>query len=482
MALTDQQILTEMSDIKQAILKASSTPANNHSRQILAGYGSGAGSNAAWPTDKLENLKAYDMEAARCFMQGPNGTRRKLLGWGPMLIKMGAVSGIPEYQRAAAQIGWQPSHGEEQLEKEFARMSANGQSYGPRSVQKARSSGVPWEPAGSQVRKAALAEGSGVTGGYLIPPQYMAELLTIQEEEAFFKPRCRVQPMNARTVQWPTLDITSSQSSGTNPYFAGILASWQPEAQLINESEPAFRMTDWVAWDLECYAVSSNQLLADNGIGLDALMTTLFGQAVAWYEEYAYLRGTGAGSSMPVGVLNSPCTIQQSRTVASRFTLADAANMFSHLQIRSWDNAMWIMHQSVIPQLIQMASGAVSNTASSTYVPGNNLVWTNPWTGPGIDGPMAQKLPKAFLNGLPIFFTDKLPSLGTTGDVLLVDASHYIIGQRLDTQIDISPHYLFRSNQLAWRVVFRSDGKFWLNNAITDVNGWSISPAIALAA
>lgn len=480
--MTDVQLLTEMGEIKKAVEQLASTPAGNPAgRQFLSGYGSPTptpDNPGGWPVEQLQNLKAYDMEAARCYMQSATGRRKGLLGWGPMLIKMGAIAGIPEYRRAAQEIGWTPSYGEEQLEKEFTR----GGLYGPRSVQKAKNAGVPWEPAGSQIRKTALSEMSGVTGGYLIPPQYQAELLTIQAEEAFFKPRCRVQPMNALTVQWPTLDITSAQSSGVNPYFAGIVANWQPEAASINESEPAFRMSTWTAWNLVCYAVSSNQLLADNGIGLDALMTTLFGQAVAWYEEYAYLRGQGAGASMPLGVLNSPCTIQQSRTVANRFTLADAANMFSHLQIRSWDSACWVMHQSVIPQLIQMASGASSNTPSSTYVPGNMLVWTNPWISTGNAGPMASKLPSAFLNGLPVFFTDKLPSLGTTGDVLLVDASHYIIGQRLDTQIDISPHYLFRNNQLAWRVVFRSDGKFWLNDSITDVEGWSISPAIALAA
>jgi hypothetical protein len=84
------------------------------------------------------------------------------------------------------------------------------------------------------------------------------------------------------------------------------------------------------------------------------------------------------------------------------------------LQIRSWDDAVWIMHQSVIPQLIQMVDGGVSNTASSTYIPGNRLVWMNP-TMTGDRGPAASKLPNAFLNGLPIFFTEKLPSLGTIG-------------------------------------------------------------------
>jgi HK97 family phage major capsid protein len=145
--------------------------------------------------------------------------------------------------------------------------------------------------------------------------------------------------------------------------------------------------------------------------------------------------------------------------------------MMAHLHVRSWDSACWIMHPSVIPQLIQMTNGATN----SPY-----LVWLSP-TGDGSGGgPASMKLPKAFLNGLPIYFTEKVPQLGTTGDVSLVDWSQYVIGNRLDYQIDVSKDYLFRTNQLAWRVVARCDGKPWLNNYITDVQGWTSSPFVAL--
>ncbi len=126
-----------------------------------------------------------------------------------------------------------------------------------------------------------------------------------------------------------------------------------------------------------------------------------------------------------------------------------------------------------------MVGGGTSNTASSTYIPGNQLVWVNPMP-PGDSGPMSMKLPNAFLNGLPVYFTEKLPTLGTKGDVMLVDWSKYVIGQRMDMQIDVSPHFLFRNNQLAWRVIARCDGKPWLNSYITDAEGWTVSPFVVL--
>ncbi len=173
---------------------------------------------------------------------------------------------------------------------------------------------------------------------------------------------------------------------------------------------------------------------------------------------------------MPLGVFNAPATYVQARTTSSHFTLAAAAAMMSRLHIRSWDSAMWVMHQSVIPELIQMYAATTSS---------DNLVWVTP-LGNMKEGPAAMKLPKAFLNGLPIMFTEKVPVLGTKGDVSLIDWSQYVIGNRMDLQIDVSPHYLFRNNEMAWRVVARCDGRPWLNSTITDANGWVSSPFVVL--
>lgn len=403
-----------------------------------------------WPTKQLEALtKAYNHEGAVAMLsKGAGGRKPRAIGWGPDLVKMVGAN-IPE--------------------SKFKGNDAELEKSGWFSVTKAANEGVRL-PNG-EVRKTAMAEGSGITGGYLVPPQYQAELLTIAAEDAFIEPAAKVVPMASRTMQWPMLDITTAQATGTSPYFGGVLAQWQPEAATIDETEPQFKMTDWTAWDLVLYSVSSYQLLMDNGIGLDALLTQLFAQAITWYKEYAFINGRGAGNSMPLGILNAPATYTQTRTTSSQFKLADASAMLSRLQVRSWDSAMWIMHPSVIPQLIQMTNGATNAPF---------LVWINP-TGSGDDGPAARKLPKAFLNGLPIHFTEKAPTLGTTGDVMLVDWSQYVIGNRLEYQIDVSKDYLFRTNQLAWRVIARCDGKPWLNSYITDAAGWVSSPFVALS-
>jgi hypothetical protein len=152
--------------------------------------------------------------------------------------------------------------------------------------------------------------------------------------------------------------------------------------------------------------------------------------------------------------------------------------MMSRLHVRSWDNAVWIAHQSVLPDLVQMSAEALTPGGAQTV--SAHLSWL-PHVGQDGVGPAGMKLPKVLLNGLPLFFTEKLPVIGSTGSLILADLSYYVVGQRLDFQIDVSPHYLFRSNQIAWRVICRADGKPWLNSVVTqaDANSsYTVSPFV----
>lgn len=462
MTATEKELSSKI-DKMAAHLERLAKPMGSHTPQkVFSVFGPTPKDGWGWPSpERMEALsKAYDHQAAVHMLTNSKGKPRAA-GWGSALLKMAKMAN----RQLTTGIDIPDGYDAERFEKE----------HGFVTVQKAAQVGI--KGLNGEVRKAALAEGSGITGGYVVPPQFLNELMTIAAEDAFVEPRCKVIPMTNRTLTIPMLDLVTSGATGVSPYFGGIVATWQPEAATIDETEPQFRQGTWTAWDLVMYTVSSNQLLMDNGIGLDALLTQLFAQAMTWYKEYAFLRGLGAGSSMPLGVLNAPATYTQLRNTSSRFLLADAAAMMSRLQVRSWDSACWVMHQSVLPQLIQMVDAVASNTSPA----GNRLVWQNP-VMPGDSGPVANKLPNAFLNGLPIFFTEKLPQLGTTGDVILVDFSHYVVGNRLDMQIDVSPHYLFRNNQLAWRVVARCDGQPWLSNTITDASGWVSSPFVQLSA
>ncbi len=307
--------------------------------------------------------------------------------------------------------------------------------------------------------KAPLAEASGTTGGYLVPPQFIAELLQLAAEDAIVRPRAYKQPMSSRTAQIPFLDQTTAQTAGRSAFFGGVVANWVGEAGALTETEPTFRLMELVAHKLAGYTLSSTEEQEDSAIGLEQLLKTLFSKAIAWYEDYAFLRGDGVGK--PLGILNSPAAISVSRAGgASTFTFADLGAMLKRAPSQSMDKLIWIMHQTVIPQLFALLQ---ANSTQVTFL-------TN-----------VRDKPQWQLLGYPIIFSEKLPALGTAGDVMLCDFSMYVIGDRRALEIASSEHFKFTNDQMTWRFTYRVDGQPWLNNPITLADGTNtISPFIYL--
>jgi len=308
--------------------------------------------------------------------------------------------------------------------------------------------------------KAALNEASGTGGGYLVPPEFYDGLMRVVAENTFFRRRAFVQPMAAAALQFPYLDVTTPQAAGVSPFFGGVQMTWTEEAQARSESEPSFKMMELKAHELSGYAVSSNVLLQDAGVGLEKFLLTLFGQAIGWFEEYAFLQGNGVGK--PLGVLNSPAAIAVNRADANKVQLADVAAMLARLLPSSQRRAIWVVHPFVLAQLVQLADA------------GGNVVWL-----PGSGG--AQDGVPGTLFGLPVITSEKVPALGTKGDCCLIDPHMYVIGDRLQIEIAASEHVHFLKNQMTWRVVERVDGQPWLEKPITLQDGAStVSPFVVL--
>jgi HK97 family phage major capsid protein len=308
--------------------------------------------------------------------------------------------------------------------------------------------------------KAALAEASGVAGGYTVPPEYRQELLELMAEETFIRPRAFVMPMGSATLQLPYLDVTTVQSAGVSPMFGGVQMYWTAEAQTRTETEPQFKQMELKAWELSGYSVSSNVLLQDSLAGLEKFLLTLFARAIAWFEEFAFLQGNGAGK--PQGLLSATASLALNRANAAQVQFADVAGMWAKLLPQSWGKAIWAFSPSVVPQLLQLKDGA------------NRAIFISIDQG-------AVKKPTWSLLGRPAFPTEKLPPLGTKGDLILVDPSLYVIGDRMSIEIAASEHVNFLKNQMTWRVVERVDGQPWLDKPVTlQDSSTQVSPFVVL--
>lgn len=308
------------------------------------------------------------------------------------------------------------------------------------------------------VYKTALAEDAGATGGYLVPTQFVQPMIAAAEPFSVLRRAgATVIPMTGKTVEIPALDIETAPSAGDTAFSAGVVAYWEGEADTLTESEPRFRLIEMVAHKLAGYSLASNEVRADAAASVESLLTTMFGRAIGSKENYAFFRGDGVGK--PYGILNSGALISATRSAASAIALDDLGEMMSDFLPSSWGSGAWFINPTAIQKLIGLVSSPLS------------------WLSDIKSGLPVQLL------GMPLYVTGALPGLNTAGDILLVDPSYYLIGDRQQISIAYSEHYAFVTDQAAWRFTYRVDGQPWLNTEITlEDASTQVSPYCALAA
>lgn len=311
--------------------------------------------------------------------------------------------------------------------------------------------------------KAALAENSGILGGYLAPPEYSNDFLRVAIEQTILGQRARQFPISGSEIHVPMLDQTTAQAAGSTAFTGGMIASWTGEAATRSETEPQFKQLSLKPNELAGYSKFSRNLMQDSGVAVQSLLEGLIRDTVAWYEDMNFLRGDGVAK--PRGILGHPATVTVSRGTPSHFTWPDVAAMEAKLYSPS-DNAFWVIQTSVKADLFQLKD------------PANRLVFLP--TSPPDQG-SAQAKPKYMLLGRPVYVTEKLPTLGTAGDVMLIDPSFYLVGRRMELEIAISDQAAFLNNQMVVRFIARTTGRPWLDKPFTLSDATTqVSPFVSL--
>ena len=258
----------------------------------------------------------------------------------------------------------------------------------------------------------------------------------------------------------PSIRDTSHAST----VFGGVRGYWTAESASYTASEPTFSSLSLVAKKLTGYTSASEELLADSAVSLEALLIRLFSEAIAYFEDDAFINGIGSGQ--PIGLLNADALVtvaKETGQAASSIVYENIVNMWSRLHPRSKANAVWIVHPDTFPQLATM---------SLPVGTGGSPMWIANAAG---GAPTS-------LFGRPIIESEKCQTLGTAGDIFLADLSYYVVGDRQTLQMASSSHVRFQNGEVAWRMTSRLDGKPWIDSALTPRNGSNtVSPFVNLA-
>jgi HK97 family phage major capsid protein len=305
--------------------------------------------------------------------------------------------------------------------------------------------------ANAYAEKREQSMGEGDEGGFAVPVQFRPQLLEVAQQGSIFRPGATVIPAGSppdAKIEMPALD----QSSATNMY-GGVEVTWIGEGVTKPETDYKIRQVVLQPNEVAAHIVLTDKLLRNWGAAGPTAERLLRGAMVA-SEDQAFYNGDGNGK--PQGVRDATATLAVPRADANQFQYEDAVAMVA--QLRMGGSPVWVMSQSVLPQLLNMVDGD------------GRLIWQPN----GRDGAPGTVL------GYPVLWNERSALLGAKGDVMLVDRSFYLIKDGSGPFISASPHVHFTSNKTVIKAFWNVDGQPWLIDPIEQEGGYEVSPFIAL--
>jgi HK97 family phage major capsid protein len=304
------------------------------------------------------------------------------------------------------------------------------------------------------VQKSATGMGEliGSDGGFLVPPDFSTKIFERLYDDNELLKKTDSYTVTGNGMVFPRNNETS-RANGSR--WGGVRAYWRQEGTAGTSSKPTFGQLSLNLHKLFCIAVVTSELMEDTGSILNAYLNRAFASEIAFQVGDAIVNGNGAGQ--PLGILNAPALVtvdKESGQAAATITHANIVKMWAR-RFGNSKNYVWLVNRDTTPQLnmLAMATGTYSGVAS--YLPPGGLSGT----------------PYATLLGAPVIETEFNATLGTVGDILLVDLSQYVTITKGGVDAQTSMHLYFDRDEQAFRVTYRVDGQPWAASALTPYKG-----------
>ena len=129
-----------------------------------------------------------------------------------------------------------------------------------------------------------MSEGTGATGGYLVPAQLAASIIEFREKVGVARQVCQVMPMSGDTLSLP------KRTSGLTVYAPG-------EAASITASDAAVSQIELINKKRAVLSQLSQELSDDSLVSVTDFLFTEMAYALALQEDKELINGTGAATT-----------------------------------------------------------------------------------------------------------------------------------------------------------------------------------------
>lgn len=302
-----------------------------------------------------------------------------------------------------------------------------------------------------------MEEGTGGTGGYLVPADISTTLLQAATQTSQVLPLVRRIQVTSNVGEMPALDqyVAPTAGVGNTAFAAGIKPTKRKESGSYTETEATFEMLKWQVNSIGGITYVSNEALSDAN-QIEGILRGLIATAIAAREEYYVFRGNGVDE--PLGILNSAAAIGVSPNTNNAVKYVDALGIMAQFrQVNS--SPVWAMHPGIWPDIgvfeVSSGSGGVFQSNLQGNL-GNNLL------------------------GYRIVTSEHLPNPDSAGAFGLYDLGAYLLLERGGLQIDFSEHVAFTTGRGVFRFTKRIAGMPWMKSYITlgSPTAYTVSPFV----
>lgn len=284
----------------------------------------------------------------------------------------------------------------------------------------------------------------GSESGYMVPPALSSRIFELMFAQDDLLSAMDPEPTDSNAVE--------IEADETTPWGAsGVQAYWRGENTPMTGTRVSTKYRTVRLHELYAFVSATDELLED-APRLENRLTRKSADAIRWKAAEAIVFGTGAGQ--PLGFMNAPGTVtvaKETSQAAATIVTANVLKMYSRL-IADGGSPFWLANRDTIPQLAVLTIG-------------DQPVYTPPNAG-------IKEAPGGMLLGYPIRFSEHAQTLGTKGDLSLVNpAGYYAAIKRGGVKFASSIHLYFDYNATAFRWTFRLGGQPYLSAPVGAAKG-----------
>jgi len=374
-----------------------------------------------------------------------------------------------ESRQLASDVEVEPAGEVEKETRGGAATSGEQKSKGPwktfgeqlRAVAAAATPGMPVDKRLIDVRSiTGMGETNPSDGGFLVQTDFTAGLLKRTYERGILASRVRRIPLGADKTG-TKINAIDETSRATGSRLGGITTYWVGEGGTVTPSKPKLRQISLQVHKLMGLCYATDEMLADAPL-LQSVIEEGFIEEFSFVLDDVIFRGTGVGQ--PRGFHGHPCEVsvaKESSQSGAGVIKENIVNMRSRLWVRSRSNAVWLINQDVEPQLHLLTLGDLG-----CYFPAGSFA----------NQPLDQ------LFGRPVIPVEHCETMGTKGDIKLVDLNEYVMIDKGSPEAASSVHVRFLYDEQVFRFTYRVDGQPIWNTTLTPYKGSNtVSPFVTLA-